>query len=109
MPRASRLLAITAAVVLGLAATITVVAVGGARTARAATTWPAHVFAPYVVELRRGARRRGRRLDQRRTLLTENCSEVGAPSSVSPGGCPPVPPGSHPGPFGQIRFFPNGP
>ena len=44
----ARLLAITAAVVLGLAATIAVVGVGGARTARAATTWPAHVFAPYV-------------------------------------------------------------
>jgi hypothetical protein len=48
VPRAPRLLALTAAVVLGLAATIAVVAVGGARTARAATAWPAHVFAPYV-------------------------------------------------------------
>src|SRR5580693_2676526 len=36
VPRAPRLLALTAAVVLGLAATIAVVAVGGARTARAA-------------------------------------------------------------------------
>ena len=44
----ARLLAVTAAVVLGLAATIAVVGVGGARTAGAATTWPAHVFAPYV-------------------------------------------------------------
>ena len=34
--------------VLGLAAAIAVVGVGGARTARAATAWPAHVFAPYV-------------------------------------------------------------
>jgi FlaG/FlaF family flagellin (archaellin) len=48
VPRAPRLLALTAAVVLGLAATIAVVALGGAKTARAATTWPAHVFAPYV-------------------------------------------------------------
>ena len=36
------------ALVLGVAATIAVVGVGGARTARAATAWPAHVFAPYV-------------------------------------------------------------
>jgi hypothetical protein len=49
-----------------------------------------------AVELRRGVRRPGRRLDQRRILLTETFSEVGAPSSVSPGGCPPVPSGSHP-------------
>jgi len=44
----ARLLAVAAAVVLGLTAAIAVVGVGGARTARAATTWPAHVFAPYV-------------------------------------------------------------
>jgi Glycosyl hydrolases family 18 len=50
-PRArhpARLLAIAAAVVLGLSATVAIVGVGGARTARADTTWPAHVFAPYV-------------------------------------------------------------
>jgi Glycosyl hydrolases family 18 len=46
--RPARLLAVAAAVVLGLATTAAFVAVGGAKTARAATTWPAHVFAPYV-------------------------------------------------------------
>jgi Glycosyl hydrolases family 18 len=44
----ARLLAIAVAIVLGLATTAAVLAIGGARTARAATTWPAHVFAPYV-------------------------------------------------------------
>ena len=59
MPRATRLRAATAArhpaslltlavaVVLGLATTVAVLATG-ASTARAATSWPAHVFAPYV-------------------------------------------------------------
>lgn len=44
----ARLLAVAVAVVLGLATTVAVLAVAGANTARAATTWPAHVFAPYV-------------------------------------------------------------
>jgi hypothetical protein len=48
VPRAARLLAIAVAVVLGLAATVAFVAIGGVRSARAATSWPAHVFAPYV-------------------------------------------------------------
>ncbi len=43
----ARLLILAVAVVLGLATTVAVLVTGGG-TARAATTWPAHVFAPYV-------------------------------------------------------------
>jgi metal-sulfur cluster biosynthetic enzyme len=48
VPRARRLLPAVAALVLGIAAAAAVIGLGNARTARAATTWPAHVFAPYV-------------------------------------------------------------
>ncbi|HUN34275.1 MAG TPA: chitinase [Trebonia sp.] len=48
MPRASHLLAGVAALALGVATAAAVFGLGGARAARAATTWPAHVFAPYV-------------------------------------------------------------
>jgi chitinase len=48
VPRASHLLAGVAALALGLATAAAVFGLGGARAARAATTWPAHVFAPYV-------------------------------------------------------------
>ena len=41
-------IAIAVAVVLGLATAVAIVAVAGANTARAATAWPPHVFAPYV-------------------------------------------------------------
>jgi hypothetical protein len=47
MHRFSRSLAAAAALALGVA-TATAVTVGSAHTARAATAWPAHVFAPYV-------------------------------------------------------------
>jgi hypothetical protein len=46
MPRVSRLL--PAAAALALVAAVTAVAMAGAHSARAAITWPAHVFAPYV-------------------------------------------------------------
>src|SRR6202050_3870412 len=46
MPRFSRSLPAAAALALGVAGATG--AVGSAHTARAATTWPAHVFAPYV-------------------------------------------------------------
>jgi hypothetical protein len=46
MPRASRLLSVAAA--LALAAAAAAVAMSTAHSARAAITWPAHVFAPYV-------------------------------------------------------------
>src|ERR1700753_3233286 len=46
--RASRLLPSAAALVLGGAAAATAIGVGSAHTARAAISWPAHVFAPYV-------------------------------------------------------------
>jgi hypothetical protein len=48
VPRASRLLPAVAALALGIAAAAIAVSVGGVKTARAATSWPAHVFAPYV-------------------------------------------------------------
>ena len=48
MPRASHLFAGVAALALGLATAAAVFGLGGARAAHAATTWPAHVFAPYV-------------------------------------------------------------
>jgi hypothetical protein len=48
VPRATRLLPVVAALMLGIAAAAAVIGLGNARTARAATTWPAHVFAPYV-------------------------------------------------------------
>jgi len=48
VPRASHLLAGVAALALGVATAAAVFGLGGARAARAATTWPAHVFAPYV-------------------------------------------------------------
>jgi hypothetical protein len=48
VPRATRLLPAAVALALGIAAAAAVVGLGSARTARAATTWPAHVFAPYV-------------------------------------------------------------
>jgi hypothetical protein len=46
--RASRLLPSAAALVLGGAAAATAIGVGSPHTARAAISWPAHVFAPYV-------------------------------------------------------------
>ena len=48
MSRASRLLPAAAALVLGGATAVTAIGVGSAHTARAAISWPAHVFAPYV-------------------------------------------------------------
>ena len=60
MPRANRLraalparhpsrpLAAAIALALGVTAAVAVTGVTAAKTARAATTWPAHVFAPYV-------------------------------------------------------------
>jgi hypothetical protein len=48
VPRASRLLTAGAALALGVAGAAAVVGVGSAQPARAAVTWPAHVFAPYV-------------------------------------------------------------
>jgi Glycosyl hydrolases family 18 len=48
VPRASLLPAAVALAVGAAAATGVVIAVGSAGTARAATAWPAHVFAPYV-------------------------------------------------------------
>ncbi len=51
MPRVSRFLpaaAALAAAALAVAAAATVVTLGDAHNARAATAWPAHVFAPYV-------------------------------------------------------------
>jgi hypothetical protein len=48
VPRASRVLSAAVALTLGAAGIATVIGVGGARPARAAITWPAHVFAPYV-------------------------------------------------------------
>jgi hypothetical protein len=48
VPRASHLFAGVAALALGLATAAAVFGLGGARAAHAATTWPAHVFAPYV-------------------------------------------------------------
>jgi hypothetical protein len=47
MPRASRLIPGTAALILG-AAGLTALALAAAQSATAATAWPAHVFAPYV-------------------------------------------------------------
>ena len=47
MPRASRVIPAVVAVALG-AAGIAAVVTATPRPARAATTWPAHVFAPYV-------------------------------------------------------------
>jgi hypothetical protein len=46
--RSGRLLPATVALLLGVAATVAVIGVVGGKTARAATAWPAHVFAPYV-------------------------------------------------------------
>jgi hypothetical protein len=46
--QASRLLPAAAALVLGGAAAATAIGVGSAHNARAAISWPAHVFAPYV-------------------------------------------------------------
>jgi len=46
--RVSRLLPVAVALVLGVAAVFAVVGVTSAKSARAATAWPAHVFAPYV-------------------------------------------------------------
>jgi hypothetical protein len=48
VPRASHLFAGVATLALGLATAAAVFGLGGARAAHAATTWPAHVFAPYV-------------------------------------------------------------
>jgi hypothetical protein len=51
MPQTTRLrtiLAAAVALVLGVTAAIAVIGITSAKTARAATTWPAHVFAPYV-------------------------------------------------------------
>lgn len=48
MSRASRLLPAAAALVLGGAAAVTAIGIGSAHNARAAISWPAHVFAPYV-------------------------------------------------------------
>jgi hypothetical protein len=48
VPRASHLLAGVATLTLGVATAAAVFGLGGARPAHAATTWPAHVFAPYV-------------------------------------------------------------
>ena len=60
MPRANRLraalparhpgplLAAVIALALGVTAAVAVIGITTAKTARAATTWPAHVFAPYV-------------------------------------------------------------
>jgi hypothetical protein len=47
VPRASHLIPAAAALILG-AARAAAMTVGSARGAQAATTWPAHVFAPYV-------------------------------------------------------------
>ncbi|MBO0806384.1 MAG: chitinase [Nocardiopsaceae bacterium] len=47
MSRPSRLLPAAATLVLAVAA-VTAMTLGGTRSARAATSWPAHVFAPYV-------------------------------------------------------------
>ena len=48
MSRTSRLLPAAAALVLAAAGAATAVGIGSAHTARAAVSWPAHVFAPYV-------------------------------------------------------------
>jgi hypothetical protein len=48
VPRASRLLPAVAALALGVAGAAAVVGVGSSQPARAAITWPAHVFAPYI-------------------------------------------------------------
>lgn len=48
MPRASRSLPAVAALALGVAGAAVAIGAGSAQPARAATTWPAHVFAPYV-------------------------------------------------------------
>jgi Glycosyl hydrolases family 18 len=48
VPRSSRLIPTAVALTLGTAGIATAIGVGGARSAHAATTWPAHVFAPYV-------------------------------------------------------------
>jgi len=48
VPPAKRLLAVAVALMLGVTAAVAVIGITGAKTARAATTWPAHVFAPYV-------------------------------------------------------------
>jgi hypothetical protein len=60
LPRANRLraalparhpgplLAVAIALALGVTAAVAVIGITTAKTARAATTWPAHVFAPYV-------------------------------------------------------------
>ena len=46
--RARSLLPATVAFAIGAAATGVVIGVGSSDSARAATAWPAHVFAPYV-------------------------------------------------------------
>jgi hypothetical protein len=43
-----RLLAAAVALALGVTAVVAVIGISAAKPARAATTWPAHVFAPYV-------------------------------------------------------------
>ena len=48
MPRSSRLLPVAAALALGIASAAAVIGLGSGQAARAATAWPAHVFAPYV-------------------------------------------------------------
>jgi hypothetical protein len=48
VPRTSRVIPVAAALILGVASAATAMTVGSARGAQAATTWPAHVFAPYV-------------------------------------------------------------
>ena len=48
MPRASRLLPVGVAVGLGVASVAAIVGLAGSQPAKAAVSWPAHVFAPYV-------------------------------------------------------------
>jgi len=48
VPRASRLLPVGVAVGLGVASVAAIVGLAGSQPAKAAVSWPAHVFAPYV-------------------------------------------------------------
>jgi hypothetical protein len=48
VPRASRVMPVAAALTLATASIAAAIGVGSAQPARAAITWPAHVFAPYV-------------------------------------------------------------
>jgi len=48
VPRPSRFLPVVAALALGLGSAAAIIGLGGGQSARAATAWPAHVFAPYV-------------------------------------------------------------